>query len=79
MANPRPQIMFRKILVPVIYGSSCEAALALARSIENQGQVILVGMVHIPEGESLSTAALTARKVRKMMRSMADDECIRIR
>ena len=79
MAKPRPKIMFRKIFVPVIHGSSCEAALALARSIDSQGLVFLVGMVPIPEGESLSTAALTARKVRKMMRGMADDECIRIR
>ncbi len=71
--------MFRKILVPVLHGVSCEAALSLARSVDRQGQVILAGMVHIPEGESLSTAALTARQVRKQMRSLAVDDCIRIR
>ncbi len=79
MAKLREKIMFRKILVPVIHGVSCESALALARSVDRQGQVILAGMVYIPGGESLSTAALTARKVRKLMRSLAVDDCIRIR
>ncbi len=79
MAKLHTKLMFRKTLVPVIHGSSCESALAVAKSVDRQGQVILVGMVHIPDGESLSTAALTARRVRKAMRSMADDECIRVR
>jgi glycosyltransferase involved in cell wall biosynthesis/nucleotide-binding universal stress UspA family protein len=79
MAKLPQKIMFRKILVPVLYGFSCEAAQALARLVDRQGQVILAGMVHIPEEESLSTAALTARKLRKRMRSMAADERIHIR
>ncbi len=57
MVKLREKIMFGKILVPVIHGVSCESALALARSVDRQGQVILAGMVYIPNGESLSTAA----------------------
>ncbi len=70
--------IFRKILVPVVYGGDNSAAISAARAISGGGQILLVGMVHIPEGESLSVAAIPARQVRKTLREFAEDEYISI-
>jgi glucosyl-3-phosphoglycerate synthase len=75
----RPSRLFPKILVPVIHGCDDEPVRRIARSIAAEGQMVLVGIVHIPEGDTLSAAALAARQVRRTMRRLRTEEHIRIR
>lgn len=70
--------LFSKVLIPVIYGQDFEPALAAAAAIAGEGQVILVGIVKVPQGESLSAAAIPVREVRKQLRSVSDRKNIRI-
>jgi glucosyl-3-phosphoglycerate synthase len=66
--------MFTKVLVPVTQGSGrqaeCQSALAVAAAIAGEGQVILMGLVYIPEGEPLSAGSGQAREVRKTLQSL---------
>ena len=55
-------------LVPVGIGKTGENALALAQAIAEK--VILVGVVAIPQGESISAGAQTARQIRKRLMSL---------
>ncbi len=71
---------FRKILVPIIAENDCEAALAAARLIAGpDGKIVLVGVVGIPKGVSLSMATSLAREVRKKIRSQSEDERVQVR
>lgn len=79
MKKHRSSTLFRKILVPVIHGCPSESALAVARAIARDSHIVLVGIVHIPEGHSLSAAALSARQVRKTLQELKNEERIRIR
>src|SRR5512146_2281928 len=63
--------LFRKVLVPVIHGVDPKAAVNAALLIADKSNIDLVGIVAIAEGESLSSAALPARHVRKVLRSLA--------
>ena len=65
---------FRKLLVPIVHGCDGDAALAAARLIAGERRVVLVGLVGVTDGESLSTGALPARHVRKRLRRLADGE-----
>jgi nucleotide-binding universal stress UspA family protein len=68
---------FGKVLVPVIYGSSGRATLAAARALD--AQIILVGLVPVPPGESISQAASNARWLRQKLRTLTDGKRIRSR
>ena len=70
--------IFRKILLPVMHGSGCAASLATACALAGGGQVILVGMVYVPAGETLSAAAGPAREVRETIRGLLVDERFRM-
>jgi glycosyltransferase involved in cell wall biosynthesis/nucleotide-binding universal stress UspA family protein len=61
---------FRTVLVPVVYGCRGRSALDAARALD--ADVILVGLVPIPSGRSLSVGTMMARKVRHRMRQLAD-------
>ena len=61
--------IFGKILVPIVYGCECKSALAAAQNVVGEGQVLLVGFVCMPEGESLSGAAVPAREVRQILKT----------
>ena len=63
--------LFRKVLVPVIHGVDSRAAVNAALLIADRSIIDLVGIVGIAEGESLSSAALPARHVRKVLRGLA--------
>ena len=63
---------FRKVLVPVIYGSEHTAALHAALAITGPKNVWAVGILGISEAESLSTAAVPARHVRKTLRELVN-------
>jgi hypothetical protein len=66
--------LFRKVMVPIIADQPYERALAAARSIAGGATIELVGLISVPRGTSLSTAAIAARGLRKMLRSLASDE-----
>lgn len=70
MKKRYPLTLFSKVLVPIIYGCESPAALSSAYAIAGEGQVILAGVVYIPEGESISAAAMQAREVRKTMQCL---------
>jgi glycosyltransferase involved in cell wall biosynthesis/nucleotide-binding universal stress UspA family protein len=63
--------LFRKILVPVIYGADPGGAINAARFIAEPARIVLGGIVGIAAEESLSSAALPARAVRRTLRSIS--------
>src|SRR5512143_925122 len=68
--------LFQKVLVPVVFGIDPKAALNAAALIADPATIVLVGIVGIAEGESLSAAAIPARHVRKVLRATAADRGI---
>lgn len=70
--------IFRKVLVPVVYGSECEAALSIARLVAGEGQISLVGLVYVPTGSTLSAAATPVREVRQKLKTFSEENRIRV-
>lgn len=68
---------FRKVLVPVIYGSRRQATLDAARALD--AQILLVGLMPVPADQSVSQAASSARWLRQQLRKLTDNERIRSR
>lgn len=68
---------FRTVLVPVVYGCRGRSTLEVARVLS--AKVILVGIVPVPPGKSLSVGASMARKVRHRMLRLVDGKKIRAR
>jgi glucosyl-3-phosphoglycerate synthase len=58
----------KTVLVPIEAGSGGQAALAIAKAIAEE--VVLVGVVPIVEGESVSMGAQAARAIRKRLLSL---------
>ena len=71
MSTPPKTKLFNKVLVPIVYGCEQISALSAARLIAGEGDIVLVGLVYIPEGESLSSGATQVRELRQMLRSLA--------
>ena len=71
MLTPPKTKLFNKVLVPIVYGCEQTSALSAARLIAGEGDIVLVGLVYIPEGESLSSGATQVRELRQMLRSLA--------
>src|SRR5919108_4514464 len=69
MKTPLKKRLFKKVLVPIVYGCEQTSAINAARAIAGEDDVVLVGLVYIPEGESLSGGAVHAREVRQSLRS----------
>ena len=65
--------LFKKILVPIVYGCEQSSAINAARAIAGADNVLLVGFVHVPEGESLSSAATLVQEVRQRLRGLSND------
>jgi len=63
-------VSIKSALVPIGLGTDGEQALALAHNIASE--VILVGIVPIAEGQSISIGARTARKIRKRLLSLSN-------
>ena len=59
----------RTALVPVVHGCDCHSALNAARRLA--ADVILIGVVYVPQHESLSTGAYQARQVRRLLRELS--------
>src|SRR4030042_1430011 len=70
--------LFRKVLVPVIYGAVPDAAVTVAMTIADSQHVMFAGIVGIPDGESLSAAAIPARAVRQTLRELGSAGDVRI-
>ncbi len=69
--------LFKKILVPIIYGCESTSAINAARAIAGADKVKLVGLVFVPEGESLSSAAVPVQEVRQRLRHLSMTEQLR--
>jgi glucosyl-3-phosphoglycerate synthase len=63
---------FRKIIVPVVDGSDFSSALILACAIASEDNVLLVGLVHVPEVQPLSSAAIQVRHLRTQLLTQAN-------
>jgi glucosyl-3-phosphoglycerate synthase len=59
----------RTVLVPIVFGCECQAALAAARALARE--VVLVGLVKVEPGQSLSAGVSPARMVRRRLRKLA--------
>ncbi len=68
---------FHKILLPVFPGQQPESALTLARAITGPTRLLLVGLIPVARKESLSTAAVAARQMRKSLRQLVGAEVAR--
>ncbi len=73
--NPHIFASVRTVLLPVVFECDCESAINAARALAPE--VILVGLVNIPPGEPLSSGAVKARHVRKLLRKYADGAQVR--
>ncbi|HEX6033412.1 MAG TPA: glucosyl-3-phosphoglycerate synthase [Anaerolineales bacterium] len=73
MKNALKKRLFKKVLVPIVHGCEQTSAVNAARAIAGAENVMLVGFVYIPEGESLSSAAVPAQDIRQRLRSLAND------
>jgi nucleotide-binding universal stress UspA family protein len=62
--------LFKKILVPIMHGCESTSAIHAARAIAGTDGVMFVGLVYVPDGESLSSAAVPAQEVRQTLRSL---------
>lgn len=64
--------LFQKVLVPVVAGFDSTAALTAARLIAGENKLTLLGLVPVPENESLSVGTRRAQDLRKLMRGYPD-------
>ncbi len=59
--------LFRRVLVPILHGVGYQAALTVAAAITAPENILLVGIVPTADEGSLSTAAIPARHLRKIL------------
>jgi len=71
-------IPFRRVLVPVVHACEPTLALSAAQLITRPEHILLAGLVKVPPGESLSTAVIPARKVRRTLHELADGGPMRL-
>jgi glucosyl-3-phosphoglycerate synthase len=64
-------MLFKKVLVPVVYGCEQSSAINAARAIAGEDNVILMGLVYVPNSESLSRAAVHAQAVRQTLKKLS--------
>jgi nucleotide-binding universal stress UspA family protein len=70
--TPLRKRLLKKVLVPIVHGCEQTSAINAARAIAGEGNVTFVGLVYVPEGESLSTAAVRAQEVRQTLRGLSN-------
>jgi glucosyl-3-phosphoglycerate synthase len=64
--------LFKKVLVPIVQGCEQTSAINAARAVAGDDNCLPVGLVYIPEGESLSGAAGRVQEVRQMLRGLSN-------
>jgi glycosyltransferase involved in cell wall biosynthesis len=62
--------LISKVLVPVIHGCDQQSAINAAHAIGGHENILLAGFIYVPEGQSLSTATLHARDLRKTLKQL---------
>jgi glucosyl-3-phosphoglycerate synthase len=68
---PLPSNAFvAKVLVPVLNGCGQKSAILAAHAIAGHENVLLTGFIYVPEEQSLSKAALDARKLRRTLKQL---------
>ncbi len=68
---PIPQNVFiAKVLVPVLFDCDQKSAIHAAHAIAGDENVYLTGLIYVPEDQSLSKAAVDARKLRKILKQL---------
>ncbi len=68
---PIPRNVFiPKVLVPVLHGCEQRSAIHAAHAVAGDQNVLLAGFIYVPERESLSTAAVSARELRKTLKQL---------
>lgn len=72
MKFPLRKRLFKKVLVPIVHGCEQTSAINAARAIAGEDDVVLVGLVYIPEGESLSGAAVHVQEIRQTLRRLSN-------
>ena len=69
---PLKNKLFKKVLVPIVYGCKQTSAINAARAIAGENDVTFVGIIYVPGGESLSIAAARAREVRQTLKALSN-------
>ncbi|MBC7876744.1 MAG: glucosyl-3-phosphoglycerate synthase [Anaerolineales bacterium] len=59
-----------KILVPVIQGCDQTSAINAAQAIASRENILLTGLIKVPEDQSLTMATVNARKLRKTIKEL---------
>jgi len=70
MKIPSKTQLLKKVLVPIVHGCDQTSAINAARVIAGEGSVMPVGLVYIPEDESLSSGAVRVQEVRQTLRRL---------
>jgi glycosyltransferase involved in cell wall biosynthesis/nucleotide-binding universal stress UspA family protein len=69
--TPLRKRLFKRVLVPIVHGCEQNSAINAARAIADKS-AMFVGLVYVPEGESLSSAAVPAQEVRQILRGLSN-------
>ncbi len=59
--------VYRRIVVPILPEGESQAAVRLAQAIARKSRIVLVGLVGVPQEQTLSMAALPARQIRDVL------------
>jgi nucleotide-binding universal stress UspA family protein len=65
--------LFKKVLVPIVYGCEQTSAINTARAIAGENNMLLVGIVYVPKDESLSGGAVRVQEVRQTLRNLSGE------
>src|SRR6266516_5895530 len=76
MNSPLRKRLFKKVLVPIVHGCDQTSSITAARAIAGEGDVVLMGLVYVPESASLSGAAVHAQEVRQTLKRLSDEKHI---
>src|SRR5688572_1595653 len=69
---PLKNKLFKKVLVPIVYGCKQTSAINAARAIAGEHGVSFVIIIYAPGGECLSIAAARAREVRQALKALSN-------
>lgn len=72
MKIPSKAKLFKKVLILIVHGCEQTSAINAARAIAGEDNVTPLGLVYIPEDESLSGAAVHVQEVRQTLRGLSN-------
>ena len=62
--------LISKVLVAVVHGCDQTSAVNAGHAVAGGEKILLAGFIYVPEGQSLSTATLHARELRKTLKQL---------